>query len=206
MQGANMDTGADLGVVFGKRGEDLLLGVSTSFLVGEAEMHLDVEAFHITDGSAEGELWGMDDYTSKAVIGFSHKLFEGNGPTILAEYHYSGFGVEHVEDAAVRFADPDDPFADRLYRGDMQIIGQHALAVQSSWEVGDAWSASLTVIGSPADGSGIVQPTLSWNFADNVTLVLSGAAAFGETPEGRIPQSEYGGSPSAFFLQLRIYD
>ena len=123
--------------------------------------------------------------------------------TVLAEYHYSGFGVEDIDDAAARLADPD--FQKRILRGDTQILGQQALALQGSYPINDTWTASLLVLESPGDGSGVVSPSLSWDYAENATFVFSGFAPWGDDPSGGQIESEYGGSPLSLFVQLSLY-
>jgi hypothetical protein len=205
VRGYSMDSGNDLGVVFGKRGEDSLIGLTTSFTVGEASMYIDVATFDIPEHGGDGQFFGMDGVTSKAVIGVSHKLGGGDGPTLMAEYHYSGFGVEDVSDLPML---PTDPFYQRLLRGDMQILTQQAVAMQLTWELSDVWSGGFTVIANPLDGSGVLQPALTWNFADNVTIAISGSVTWGDEPLGPLPlpESEYGSGLSSLYLQISIYD
>jgi len=206
VRGYSMESGNDLGVVFGKRCEDTVLGVSTSFTVGEASMYVDVAAFEIPEHGGDGQFLGLDNVTSKAVVGVSHKLFGGDGPTVMLEYHYSGFGVEDVADMPDPILDADNVYFQRLGRGDMQIATQNAVAVQAQWELSDAWSGGFAVIANPLDGSGVLQPALTWNFADNVTISMSGAITWGDEPVGLSLQSEYGSGVSSFYLQMSVYD
>lgn len=203
IQGISPASGNDLGIIGGKRGEDEMLGASTSFRVGGAAVYLDAAAFRITDEAGYERLFGIDRYTAKAVAGASHKLGE-DYPTLLVEYHYSGFGVAKIEDLPARLA--DTTFTQRLLRGDMQIIGRHALALQLMWEISYSLSLDPALIISPIDGSGLFQPTLRWDFSDNAIVILSGILPFGPGSQNGMPRSEYGYSPRGFFLQLSVYD
>jgi len=202
-QGISSASGNDIGIIGGKRGVDEMLGVSTSFRVGGAAVYLDAAAFRITDEAGYERLFGIDSYTAKAVAGASHKLGE-DYPTLLLEYHYSGFGVKKIEDLPARLAEP--AFTQRLLRGDMQIIGRHAFALQAMWEIAYSLSLDPALIVSPSDGSGLFQPTLRWDLSDNAIVIVSGILPFGQSSQNGIPKSEYGYSPRGFFLQLSVYD
>ena len=111
--------------------------------------------------------------------------------------------MEDIEDAPLLLAIPD--FQERFARGDSQILGRHALGIQASYPISDVWSGSLLILGSLTDGSGLISPSLSWDFAENVTFVISGTAPWGDEPSNGLIQSEYGGTPLSLFLQLSIY-
>lgn len=203
IRGYDPATGGDLAVMAGKRARDGMVGAAGSFRAGEASAHFDAAAFVLPESGEFQEFAGMDRCVLKAVAGFSHKIFGGKGPLITAEYHYSGFGVERSEDLSELPEDSD--FIFRLARGDFQIVGRHAAALQSHWEISDFWSASLAVIAGPADGSGLLMPSFSWNFSDSITLLFSGIAPFGAGSESGTLRSEYGAAPTSVFFQANLY-
>lgn len=90
-------------------------------------------------------------------------------------------------------------------RGDTQILGRHACAVQTSYGISVVMPLNLTWIFSPVDGSGVLTSSVSWSFSDNVTLVANAYFPYGAEPkDGRI-RSEYGGTPISGLVQIRFY-
>ena len=90
-------------------------------------------------------------------------------------------------------------------RGDTQILGRHAGAVQVSYGIAGVMPLSLTWIFSPVGGSGVLTSSVSWSFSDNVTLVANAYFPYGAKPkDGRI-RSEYGGTPISGLVQIRFY-
>jgi len=198
----------DAELVFGRRARDYLYGLTVSAVVAGAELHCEVAAFDTPGTEArEGGLFGDDRYVGKIVLGGSYTFDVGSdvggGLYTLLEYHFSGFGTQRIEQAAQRLLDPD--YRARYLRGDSQITGQEALALQMSLDIDPERTAALLCIGSPNDGSGILSPSLTWNYADNVTLVATAYFPFGHELSPGAAVSEYGGSPESFFVQIRTY-
>ena len=192
-------------VVIGKRAEDTMYAGSFSAAVGDAEVHGELAFFDTPEEFVDGGLFGGDDLVAKAVLGASYTFNVGNGLTVWAEYHFSGFGSEDMAEAQHRLQNPD--YVERFFRGDTQIIGQHAAAIQASYLVNDLWSLNFVWIASPDDGSGVLTPSVNLTLSDNVTIVASFFVPYGDGPdEAGIPQTEYGGAPVTAFLQLAIYD
>lgn len=122
---------------------------------------------------------------------------------VIAEYHFSGFGIRKIEEAKTRLE--DDAFQERYLRGDTQIPSRHAGAVQASYGIAVVMPLNVSWIFSPVDGSGVLTPAMSWIFSDNVTLVANAYFPYGAKPnDGRI-QSEYGGTPISGLVQIRFY-
>ena len=140
---------------------------------------------------------------SSAVVGGSYTFNVGNGLTLLGEYHYSGFGVQDTSDAIVRLIDED--WQQRLLRGDMQILGKDAVAAQLSYPFNISLSGSLMMMANPADGSGIISPSLRWNLFDDVSLLGSVFVPWGPQPKGLDIGSEYGGTPLSFVVQCTVH-
>jgi len=193
----------DGSLIFGKYTEDFLIGTAVSAVVGDAEVHGELAVFDTPEAQPGGTLWLGDDVVTKAVLGTSYTFDIGNGLTALAEYHYSGFGVEDAEDALMRFQDPD--FLQRFLRGDTQILGRQAIAGQLSYPFNETVNGTFLVLTNPTDGSGVVSPSLGLDLADNITLLGSLFLPWGDEPQYGQLQSEYGGTPTSLFLQASIY-
>jgi len=192
-------------VVFGKRAEDTMYAGSFSAALGEAEVHGELALFDTPEEFVDGALFGGDDLVAKAVLGASYTFNVGNGLTVWAEYHFSGFGSDDMAQAQQRLQNPD--YVERFLRGDTQIIGQHATAIQANYLVNNLWSLNLVWIASPDDGSGVLTPSVNLTLSDNVTIVASLYVPYGDDlNETGIPRSEYGASPVTAFLQFAIYD
>jgi hypothetical protein len=90
-------------------------------------------------------------------------------------------------------------------RGDSQIFGRHACAVQLSYGFAGVAPLSATWVVSPVDGSGVVVPSVVWVFSDSVTLTASAYISHGAAPEGSKILSEYGGTPTSGLVQISFY-
>jgi len=190
-------------LIFGKRAEDTMWAGTMSAAAGGAELHLEIALFDTPESQPDGGLFGNDHLVGKAVLGSSYTFDLGNGLTLLGEYHYSGFGVKDMADAMDRLEDPT--FQERFLRGDTQILGRHALALQSTYPLNDVWTSSMMILQSPADGSGVAAPSLTARLSQNATLILSGFIPWGDEPSGGQLESEYGATPASLFLQLNLY-
>ena len=193
----------DAEIMGGKRGEDTFFGGVFSSTLGEAEIHGELAVFRMPDPHPDGEPWGNDRNVPKAVLGTSYTFDIGNGLTILGEYHYSGFGVKDINDATVLFGRPE--YEKRLLRGDTQILGRHAVGLQASYPFNESLTGSLTVLGSPKDGSGMVSPSLRWDVSRTTSLTVMGYLPWGAGSENGVLKSEYGGSPYSIFFQIGVY-
>jgi hypothetical protein len=190
-------------LLFGKRAGDLMCGLTTSAVVGDAEVHGEAALFRTPEALPAGGLFGDEHLAAKAVLGASHTFGLGNGLTVLGEYHYSGFGLRDAEDATVWAAVPT--YQERLLRGDMQILGRHALAAQSSYPLTETVTCALLVLLSPTDGSGQCSPSVVWDASEHVTVNGALFVPWGQGPsDGRLG-SEYGSSPVSLFVQLSAY-
>jgi len=192
-------------IIAGKRGGDEMYALALSALAGDAEVHLELALFDLLRAWADGTPFADEHLVAKAVVGASYTFDVGSGLTVVGEYHYSGFGVDDIRNAAVMLTDPD--YLARYARGDTQILGRHALGLQASYQVTSELTAGLLVLGSPEDGSGMVSPSITWDAAENLTVTASAFLPWGDEPSagGTVLESEYGGSPTTVFLQLSFY-
>lgn len=191
-------------LIFGKRAEDIMYAGTMSAVVRDAEVHVELAAFDTPEAHPDGGLFGNDHLIGKAVAGASYTFNVGNGLTLIGEYHYSGLGVEDIKDATPRLL-LDLDFQERFLRGDSQILGQHAVAVQWGYPFTDILGGGLLFLLSPVDGSGLAIPSLRWDATEHVSLVMNGYIPWGEKSSGGILGSEYGSSPASLFLQLSAY-
>jgi len=190
-------------VIVGKRGEDEMVAGVLSAAVGGAAVHGEAALFHTPEEQPDGGPFGKKNLVGKLVLGTSYTFNVGNGLTVMGEYHYSGFGLKNAKDVINQIQNED--FIKRFLRGDSQILGQHALAMQASYPFNETLLGSLLVLGSLTDGSGMVSPSLVWSANENTTVTLSTFLPWGPSPKNTTLRSEYGSSPFSVFAQLSLY-
>jgi len=179
---------ADLEVVAGRRATDRFAGATTSIAIGDVEVH--------------GEAARFGD-VMKAVAGGSYRFPLGHGLLTFVEYHYSGYGAPTAAAILVQLHDP--AFQERYLRGDTQILGRHAVAALTSYECSPEIALAGQWLQNPADGSGVVVPSLTITPGDRWSVLVSGYAPYGRAPVGPQLASEFGAAPRALFVQMRIY-
>ena len=189
--------------LFGKRAEDTMLACVVSAAVSDAEVHSELAFFRTQERQPESGLLCNRHEVVKFVLGSSYTFNIGNGLTWLTEYHYSGFGLENIEDVSNELQNKE--FLERIVRGDTQILGRQAIASQLSYPFRIDLNGSLLMLQSPQDGSGIVSPSFIWDVSQHSSIVGSFFIPWGDRPSSGIIESEYGGTPISLFLQLRSY-
>jgi hypothetical protein len=187
----------------GSRCEDGFFGASTSLHVLDAELHGEAALFLSPEPLPGGGSFDTDDTAFKAVVGGSRSFDLASGLMVVAEYHYSGFGLADVEDVSDHYNDP--AFIERYSRGDSQILGRHACALQLSYGFATLTPFSVTWVMSPVDGSGVIIPSVVWSFSDSVTLSANAYLAHGDGPEDARILSEYGATPTGGLVQISFY-
>lgn len=194
----------DAELVAGTRCEDAVLGAAMSHPVLEAEVHAEAAVFDLPEPLPGDTAFGLDETVVTAVLGCSYVFDVGEGLMALAEYHYSGFGADDISEDVGWVLDPE--FVERYLRGDVNIAGRHAAAVQLTYGLAGTMPIGLTWVASPRDGSGVAMASLTWLFSDSVTLTAAAYIPHGPCPESGWPQSEYGATPRSAFLQLSFYN
>lgn len=194
----------DAELVFAKRATDYLYGMTSSAAIGDFEMHGEFAVFQTPGDVPSPGLFGNHNLVPKAVLGISNNFNIGTGLKILLEYHYSGFGASDPKLLPALLATP--AYSARVQRGDTQILGRQALAAQATYTFNESWNGSIEELQSLTDYSGVLVPTLSWDFAENMSL--HGAFYFGYGPAARmgVPQSQFGGVPLTGILKMSFYD
>ena len=180
-----------------------MYGLTVSSAVGGAEIHGEFALFHVPEPLSYGGSRGRENLVVKAVIGGSQSIDLAGGIWLVGEYHYCGFGIADIAELPSSLA--DERFIERFERGDTQILGQHAGAVQAVFGLGSEHPANLTWIFSPKDGSGVMVSSVTWVFSDNVTLVATGYVPHGAKPDHGDLRSEYGGTPVSGLVQVSFY-
>ena len=170
-------------LLFGKRAEDTMLAGDISAAVGDAEVHSELAFFHTTERQPESGIFSNRHEVVKFVLGSSYTFNIKNGLTWLTEYHYSGFGLKDVGDVSTQLQNKD--FVERIARGDMQILGRHAIASQLSYPFRMDLNGSLLILQSLQDNSGIVSPSLNWDISQSSSIVGSFFMPWGDKPSYR---------------------
>lgn len=194
----------DAELVGGWRAKDWFVGVTASASVFDAELHGELAAFFLPEPWRYGGAFGNDRLVLKAVLGASYQFALGEGLTAVVEYHASGFGLPFPVSALdLAF---DSALQTRFLRGDFQILGRHVLAASVSYPVDLTLATSLQVLVDPLDGSGVVAPTVSWDFAESVSLLAGGYVGWGALPRSLELRSQLGATPITVVVQVRVYD
>jgi len=192
----------DVEVLAGYRARDVFTGVTSSAAVGDFEVHGEFAVFR-TDAVPASLEFGDARLIPKAVAGGSYRVPIGHGALVYGEYHYSGFGARSADQILLNLRDP--AFQERYLRGDTQIVGRHAVAMLGSYECSPEVTLSNEWVLSPIDGSGVVVPSATWTVSDRWSVLFSGYVPYGRGPAGPTLGSEFGASPVAAFVQLRMY-
>lgn len=199
--GTDWDDGAALGrvrgyvgdvdaeLLGGRRGEDELVAGAVSVGVLDAELHLEAAGYRLTDDRSRG----------MAVAGGSYTFDIGEGLTVAGEYHYNGFGAAGRDELVSLVSDPEA--GERLQRGDFRTLGRHEAGVQLSMPSGDQWSFALLTLVNLVDGSGTLNPGISWIPGDHLSANFSLAAGWGSVER----PSEYGSVGTSALLQVGYY-
>lgn len=190
-------------LIAGKRGEDEMFAATFSAALGGASVHGEAALFHTPEEQPDSSVFGKKNLAAKLVLGGSYTFNVGNGLTVLGEYHYSGFGLKNADEAIRQIR--NEAFIKRYLRGDSQILGQHALALQASYPFNESLLGSWLMLGSLNDGSGMLVPSLIWSASQSATVTVSGFLPWGPSPQNGNLRSEYGSSPFSLFAQLSLY-
>ena len=194
----------DAELVFAKRATDYMYGVTSSAAIGDFEMHGEFAVFQTPDDVPSPGLFGNPSLVPKAVLGISNNFNIGTGLKVLMEYHYSGFGASDPKSLPSLLATPS--YSKRIQRGDTQILGRQVLAGQVAYTFNERWNGSFEVLQSLTDSSGVLLPSLSWDFSERMSLQGALFYGYGTAPEMGVPQSQFGGVPLTFILKMSFYD
>ncbi|NVN90223.1 MAG: hypothetical protein HXX11_06425 [Desulfuromonadales bacterium] len=194
----------DAELLFAKRATDYMYGVTSSAAIGDFEAHGEFAAFQTPGDVPYSGLFGNRNWVPKAVLGISNNFTIGSGLKLLLEYHYSGFGAGDPTALPSLLATP--AYSTRIGRGDTQILGRQAVALQAAYTFNERWSGSFEVLQSITDPSGVLLPSLSWDISENMTLQAVLFYGYGPSPVAGVPRSQFGSIPATFILKMSFYD
>jgi hypothetical protein len=109
-------------------------------------------------------------------------VWSGKNMYGLVEFFYNGLGKTAYPEAIT-----DSEIVSRLSRGEIFTIGRTYLAGQVQVELHPLFNLYLTMINNLKDPSGVIQPKLLWDVAQNAQMTLGGTFYYGKRG------SEFGG-------------
>ncbi len=119
---------------------------------------------------------------------------------VVAEYQHDDFGAGDAGALANVIA------SDAFVRRELQVLGQHVVALQASLQPHPLWSAAVLSMLNLTDESVLAVPSLSYSAGNELTLRSGVFVGFGPdlTPMG-LPSSEFGLVPTTFYLALSAF-
>ncbi len=166
---------------------------------------LDVEGFlerrRTIGGDVSGELFGLGVWTEttwsdlagerwlEVTAGGNYSLRDGT--LLMLEGFYNGRGEWDAPYSAASW----------LHRlsGTRRTLGKGILVGNVTRPFGQLWSLGLSTLGNIGDGSGVLIPSVSYSFAENVDLLFNGLVYFGGSG------TEFGVGDLGGFLRGRVY-
>jgi hypothetical protein len=158
--------------------EDTVVGLGAVGYLGDAAWRLDAVWTFLKEDR------GTQDYLSLMVnMDYSWVWWERNFYGFI-EFYYNGLGQDEYPEA---LADPD--LSERLERGELYTLGRAYLSGHIRVELHPLVNLYLTVIDNCADPSGILQPRVVWDAAEDIQLAFGATLYYGQKG------TEYGGFP-----------
>jgi hypothetical protein len=158
--------------------EDTVIGFGSAGYLGGTAWRLDaVWTFLKHDRGTEGYL------SLVANMDYSWVWWERNFYGFM-EFYLNGLGNDEYAGA---LADPD--LSERLERGELHTLGKSYLSGHIRVELHPLFNVYLTAINNSADPSGILQPRVVWDAAEDIQLAFGGTLCYGQKG------TEYGGFP-----------
>jgi hypothetical protein len=140
-----------------------------------------------------------DDVIVRGTLGVDRRFSVGGRDLyLIAEYQHDGFGAAGSDDLFGVLA--SDPFQ----RGELQVLGRDALAVQGSYQIRPLWGVDLLTVTSLADGSGLVSGGVGWSVGANSSLRGGFFLGFGDDTLDPVTGigSEFGARPPVGYVSL----
>ena len=188
---ADWDVAAQGGKIYG----GYQAGGGFTGVIGPIEVRAEAAYFFESDEPQEPVPVG--DHAT-AVIGVG-RLFDSS-LNLQAEYLYNGAG------------DDDDLFTAfrRVLAGRALQMSEHVAGGLVSYDLLPLLNGSVAAIVSLSDGSGVVQPGLSYSISDESDVLFGALLAFGRRPRPTSLtdpglRSEFGTYPDFYYLQYRFY-
>jgi len=166
----------DIDLMAGKNYDDHVAGIGFTGYLMEAAWRLDTTYTWLDEDS------GQSGYSSiVANMDYSWVCWNKNLYAWI-EYYYTGLGKNDVQDA---LNDPD--IISRLARGEWFTLGRSYVDVQVQVEWHPLVNGFISVIGNTHDSSGILQPRVVIDPAQNFQIMCGGNIYYGKTA------TEFGG-------------
>lgn len=190
------------------RGRGVLAGWELSVWAGA--LHDDPAAAVAAAGSAgalglraEGAVRRMDGRTvGRVAVGADRRWqVAGRDLHLVLEYQHDGLGAARPQDLLVAAASP------AAARGELQVLGQDAVAASASYQVHPLTALSLLGLMNARDGSVLLAPGLSRSLSNEASLRLGLFAGLGRDadPVGPALRSEYGATPFVAYLAASVF-
>ncbi len=188
----------DVSLFYGLVKGDNVFGTGTASSIGPVGVHADVT---VTIPEEE-------DSFVRAVAGFMWKPLEYS--TFNGELYLQTVGAESPE-GYVEFVS-----SDRYSRGELWLMGRYYASFAMSQEVTSLVTGNVGTIVNLVDSSFMITPSIQVSVSDEVQLVCGSYIGAGEEPEDmnlidilsgdeiELP-SEFGITPSSYFLQMKAY-
>jgi hypothetical protein len=152
-------------------------------------------------GDVTGEILGLGVWTEatwsnfagedwlEVTAGGNYSLTDGT--LLMLEGFYNGRGEWDAPYAATSW----------LHRlsGTRRTLGKGVVVGNVTRPFGQLWSLGMSALGNVGDGSGVVIPSVSYSFAENVDLLFNGLVYFGGNG------TEFGAGDLGGFLRGRVY-
>jgi hypothetical protein len=143
---------------------DGVLGVGGSGYLGEALWRVNATYTHVARGDV-----GDDFFQVVANLDYAW-MWGGKNIYAVMEAYYNQLG--YSDDYGEALADQE--LVERVSRGELFTLGRYYLAGQLQVEVHPLAQVHTTAIFNLSDPSGLVQPQLLWDMAENWQLILGG--------------------------------
>lgn len=144
--------------------KDGVYGLGATGYLGEALWRINATYTHVAGGEASDDFFQL-----VANLDYAW-MWGGKNVYGVVEGYYNQLGRSGDYESAVN----DDMLIERLARGEMFTVGRYYLAGQLQVEVHPLTQVYTTAIVNLADPSGLVQPQLLWDMAENWQLILGG--------------------------------
>jgi hypothetical protein len=139
------------------------------------------------------------DVIVRGTVGIDRRFTIGERDLyVIAEYQHDGFGAGGSEELLQVVG--SEPFR----RGELQVLGSDALAVQTSYQIHPLWGVDLMTIRSLVDGSALLSGGVSWSVGQDSGLRAGFFFGFGDDAVdlGTSLGSEYGAQPGVGYVSL----
>ncbi|MDJ0783642.1 MAG: hypothetical protein QNJ22_16825 [Desulfosarcinaceae bacterium] len=170
-------SGLEVDLMGARHYADSVVGVGGNGYLGAALWRLNATYTQVADGSV------ADNYLQLVANLDTAWMWRGKNLYGLLEFYYNELG--NRGDYASALA--DEVLAERLARGEIFTLGQYYLAAQVQVEAHPLVRLDTTLIVNLWDPSGLVQPQLLWDLAEDWQMILGGQWHWGARG------SEFGG-------------